>query len=88
MTTTTVPPLTIRWRLKMALDHGEISAQTMADELGVHRATLTRWMNVDGVPIRAIYLKQWAIRTGVDYDWLATGHTVSPAKPFPLRNVA
>jgi hypothetical protein len=45
----------------------------MAEELGVHRATLTRWMNVDGVPIRPAYLKQWALRCGTDYQWLATG---------------
>lgn len=45
----------------------------MADELGVHRATIGRWLQLDDIPIRAAYLKQWAVRCHVDYDWLITG---------------
>jgi transcriptional regulator with XRE-family HTH domain len=68
-----IPPLTRGWRMKMALDYGDIGALEMADELGVSRQTVARWMNIDGVPIRPAFLKQWALRCGVDYSWLATG---------------
>jgi transcriptional regulator with XRE-family HTH domain len=43
----------------------------MADELGVTRQTLTRWMSDIGAPPRSAYLKVWALRCGVPYAWLA-----------------
>lgn len=67
------PDLAVGWRLKMALEHGKISAQEIAADLGVHRGTVTRWMNVPGVPIRPAYLKQWAAICGVNEDWLIYG---------------
>lgn len=49
----------------------------MAEELGVSRSTLSRWMNDRGAAPRPIFVKQWAMRCGVSYDWLATGATVA-----------
>ena len=69
-----VPEFTLGWRLQRALDYaGKMKAEDMADEMGVHRATVSRWMNERGAPPRPIYLKQWALRTGVNRDWLTTG---------------
>jgi transcriptional regulator with XRE-family HTH domain len=65
-----VPEWTLGWRLQRALAHAEIGAQEMADELGVTRSTISRWMHDRGAEPRAIYIKQWALRTGVPVEWL------------------
>jgi len=72
-----IPPWTIGWRLKRSLNFADISAQEMADELGVHVGTVSRWMNDHEVPKR-VYLRVWALRTGVPLEWL-TGEEVSPS---------
>lgn len=70
---TTIPQLTLGWRLQMSLDHAGISAQQMADELGVVRSTVSRWMHDTGAPPRDGFLRVWALRTGVPYEWLRHG---------------
>jgi transcriptional regulator with XRE-family HTH domain len=44
----------------------------MAEELGVSRQTVSRWLNEHGQP-RVGYLKLWAMRTGVPLGWLQSG---------------
>ena len=57
----TIPPLTLGWRLRMALEASAVSVQSMATQLGVSRATLSRWMGDKGkAPARA-YVAQWAL---------------------------
>jgi transcriptional regulator with XRE-family HTH domain len=73
--------LTLGWRLQMALRQAGVSVQDM-DELGIGRNSLSRWMNDRGVP-RAAFVKQWALRTGVPYAWLATGEAESPRPGDP-----
>ena len=65
-----IPAWSLGWRLNRALSHADISVQEMADELGVARSTISRWVNDHGTEPRAVYVKQWALRTGVDYRWL------------------
>jgi transcriptional regulator with XRE-family HTH domain len=78
-----IPQWTRGWRLQRALGHlkettGEIlTAEQFGDELGVSRSTLSRWMNDHG-PVRDIYLRQWAFRCGVNFNWLKDGETVRP----------
>lgn len=75
-----VPQITLGWRLKMALGD-KVSVQQMADELGVARATLSRWMGDKGrAPARA-YIAQWALLTGVPFDWLLTGRVTNDNGP-------
>lgn len=66
-----IPPLTLGWRLKMSL--GEMPVHEMADQLGVSRATLSRWMGDKGAPPRRAYLAAWSLATGVPVEWLETG---------------
>lgn len=66
----TVPTWTLGWRLQRSLAHAELSVAEMADELGVTRSTISRWMHDKGAPPRTIYVRQWAMRTGVSADWL------------------
>jgi transcriptional regulator with XRE-family HTH domain len=75
----TIPPLTLGWRMQMSLGWAKVSVQEMADELGMARNSLSRWLNDHGTPPRSVFLKQWALRTGVDYKWLTTGE--EPTSP-------
>ncbi|HEY2088523.1 MAG TPA: helix-turn-helix transcriptional regulator [Mycobacterium sp.] len=72
-----IPPLTLGWRMQMALGYAGITVQEMADELEMSRGSLSRWINDKGAPPRRVFLNQWAMRTGVDARWLATGETES-----------
>jgi transcriptional regulator with XRE-family HTH domain len=74
-----IPPVTLGWRMQIALGWAGVSVQEMADDLGMSRNALSRWINDRGTPPRAAFLKQWALRTGVDYNWLNTGE--EPTNP-------
>lgn len=74
-----IPPETLGWRLKRALDWGGVSAKEMATELDVSEGTVSRWSNDAGAPPRSIYLRAWANKCRVPYEWLAQGvETVRP----------
>jgi transcriptional regulator with XRE-family HTH domain len=74
---TVVPEWTLGWRMQRALAHAGVSVEQIADETGVSRSTISRWLNDRGAPPRAGYLKLWSLRTGASYEWLRTGY-VSP----------
>lgn len=67
-----VPAWTLGWRLQRALAHAGMTTTDMGEELGVARSTISRWVNDGGTP-KAAYIKQWALRCGVPYEWLAFG---------------
>ena len=69
----TIPGWTLGWRLRRALAAGEISTAEMADHLGVTPTTISRWCNDKGAPPRAVYVRAWAERCRVPYEWLAHG---------------
>lgn len=68
-----IPRLTLRWRLAMALDKSGLSVEAMAQQLGVNRRTVSRWINDDEAPMRRVYKLQWALITGVPIEWLESG---------------
>lgn len=78
-----VPQVTLGWRLQMALAHGNVGQQEMADELDVSRSTISRWMNDHGAPPRRPYIVAWALKCGVDVDWLSTGTPRTTQDPRP-----
>lgn len=79
-----IPDLTLGWRLQIAL--GDMGVQEMADQLGVSRATVGRWMHDKGAPPKRAYIIQWALATGVDAQWLETGKApVTPERDGGLR---
>ena len=65
-----IPEWTLGWRLNRALAHAGISAADMAEDLGVSRATVSRWINDHGAPPRVGYVKLWALRCGVSLEWV------------------
>lgn len=79
MTHDVIPQVTLGWRLRIALEHGSVTRQEMARELGVDPATITRWTHDSGAAPKSGFVKQWALRCGVPYSWLVTGDgSVSP----------
>jgi DNA-binding XRE family transcriptional regulator len=73
-----VPEWTLGWRLQRALAHAGLTSNEIADDMEVSRTTISRWLNDRGAPPRTIYVRQWALRTGVPYPWLATGEAGNP----------
>ena len=70
-----IPELTLGWRLQMALGQAGMTVQDMADELGMSRTSLSRWLNDRGTPPRAAFVRLWAQRCAVPYEWLMNGKT-------------
>lgn len=68
----------------MALRHAGVSVQEMADELGMARGSVSRWLSDRGAP-RTIFVKAWALRTGVPYEWLWTGQVSDNAPDSGAR---
>jgi transcriptional regulator with XRE-family HTH domain len=68
-----IPEITLGWRLRMAMERAGLKAEQMAEELGVHRGTITRWTHDIGKPPRPIYLQRWADLCKVSYAWLSGG---------------
>jgi transcriptional regulator with XRE-family HTH domain len=73
MRTRHIPEVSLGWRLKMSLHAAGMHAHVMAEQLGVSRATVSRWMSDKGTPPRKAFVRQWAALTHVDPDWLLTG---------------
>ncbi len=73
-----IPEWTLGWRLARALAHGGVSVEGMAEELGVSRSTISRWMNDRGAPPRIGYVKLWCQRTGTNLEWVL-GRALVPA---------
>jgi len=59
-------------RLTKAIRYSGKSTQQMADELGVHRNTITNYTSGRKSPDRRTILA-WAVATGVPVEWLETG---------------
>lgn len=84
--TAVVPDWTIGWRLQRALAHAGIQAGDIAVELGVSRATVSRWLNDKGdTPLRWAYIDRWSELTGVPAVWLCHGD-ISPCGPQKRRS--
>jgi transcriptional regulator with XRE-family HTH domain len=66
------PEFNLADRMRKAQREAGIGVQEMADQLGVQRGTVSRWINGvirPSVPV----LTLWAQMCGVSYDWLVNG---------------
>lgn len=59
--------------MALALEASDVKVSEMADELGVGRNTVGNYLAGRTNPTRSV-LRVWALRTGVPFDWLLTGH--------------
>jgi len=69
-------------RMRKALKTAGVSVKEMADYLGVARETISTWINGRHEPSKA-HVMLWALRTGVPYEWIATGCTPRDLNPEP-----
>lgn len=81
-----IPTFHIGDRLQKARTTIGLSQGELADQLGVNRATISRWENGKGVKKSTVLL--YAMRTGVDADWLETGYTPRDLNPEPTDSEA
>ena len=66
-----IPPLTLGWRMHMAMVHGHCTTEHMVEACGVGRTTISRWINDVGIrPPRCGDLEIWARECRVPLDWL------------------
>ena len=70
--TTMIPSWTLGDRLRKARLTAGASTKEMADALGVHTSTISRF-EADGAVPRRGYVTLWALRCGVSVDWLRAG---------------
>jgi transcriptional regulator with XRE-family HTH domain len=66
------PRFELRHRMALALEHGQVSKEAMADEVGCGVTTIRNYLRGRTVPSRAVLIA-WALRCGVPFDWLALG---------------
>lgn len=72
-----IPEVRVHHRMRIALDESGLSVQTISDELGMSRETVSSWINGRRVPNRA-QLIAWAQLTSVPVWWLETGAEEPP----------
>ena len=83
-----IPEVTLGFRMQIALRHADLSTQGIADELGVSRSTVSRWLNDHGAPPRNGFVKLWAQATGVDPAWLREGKRLAVSAALLVPAVA
>lgn len=71
-----LPQWDVADRLRKSLRHAGIGPSEMADYLGVSRQSVGNWINGRIEPSLQT-LRLWALRCGVDYEWLAGGRDFS-----------
>ncbi|MFE4469508.1 helix-turn-helix domain-containing protein [Leifsonia sp. NPDC056824] len=59
-------------RIQKAIRDAGLKKEDVAERLGVHSNTIGNWVNGRSMP-KGFYLKQLALMTQHDADWLATG---------------
>ena len=77
-----IPQFDLADRLRKALRVADVSVQEIADYLGVSRNTVGAWINGRVVPGKA-FIRLWAMRTGVPFEWLQTGESPGQGGPGP-----
>jgi transcriptional regulator with XRE-family HTH domain len=75
--TTVVPEWDLADRMRKALRESGVSVGEMAEYLGVYRSTLSKWLGGVTTP-KAGMLRLWAMRTGVDFEWLCAARDSNP----------
>jgi transcriptional regulator with XRE-family HTH domain len=77
-----VPEFDTADRMRKALREAGMTGRQMATYLGVNEATISTWIN-GRIHASTQTLRLWALRTGVNYEWLTTGQDATGARPGP-----
>ena len=76
-----VPPVTMGWRIKMALDHAELKSSDLEEKFEVSRGTVSRWCRDVGPVPKKFILNEIAVMCGVSARWLIDGKNPHPDGP-------
>ena len=76
-----VPPVTLGWRIQLALDYAQLKQDVIASKFEVSRKTVSRWCNDAGTPPKRFILEQIALMCGVSQQWLVDGVADGPRPP-------
>lgn len=60
-------------RIRLARRHAGMSQSALAATVGVQRSSVSHWEASDGKTPSARHLRDVAMATGVQFEWLATG---------------
>lgn len=60
-------------RIRLARRHAGLSESALAATVGVQRSSVSHWEASDGKTPSARHLRDVAMATGVQFEWLATG---------------
>ena len=83
--------MTPELRIRLARRHGGLSQAALAAAVGVQRSAVSHWEASPGKTPSASHLRQLALVTGVQFEWLATGRgkmTLSAEVALDLRLLA
>jgi transcriptional regulator with XRE-family HTH domain len=67
-----VPPIPLSTRLRLAREWRGLEQQTVADELGISRATVSNYETGKTSPGKLV-INAWAVACTTDVEWLKTG---------------
>ena len=81
-----IPQWDVADRLHKSLRVTGLSVQDMADDLEVHRNTISAWLNGRSRP-KKTQLIAWALKTGLPFEWLSTGSGDPAHEPDPDREL-
>ena len=87
MSTAPIPSWDLADRLHKSLRVSGVSVQAMADELGVHRNTVSGYLSGKHLPTRAV-LVVWALKTGTPFEWVAHGEPPVVTGGYPASPLA
>jgi len=65
--------VTPQQRIRLARRHAGLSQSALARAVGVQRSAVSHWEASPGKSPSATHLREAALATGVQYEWLATG---------------
>jgi transcriptional regulator with XRE-family HTH domain len=65
-----IPPVTLGWRLQMALDYAEVKQSDLMDRFEVSRGTVSRWCRDLGPRPKRFILDEIARMCDVSAEWL------------------
>ncbi len=65
--------MTPQQRIRLARRHAGLSQSALARAVGVQRSAVSHWEASPGKSPSATHLREAALATGVQYEWLATG---------------
>ncbi len=82
-----IPPLTLGWRIQMALDHGGLKHGDLVEKFEISRGTASRWCRDAGAPPKKFVLNEIAVMCGVSPRWLIDGKDDSQPDPEPPRGI-